>query len=146
MLKKRFIFIFTHNSIQVYTSLYILYVFEKYDHTAAVIEEAKQNAQNFKFSSMLCMFALSAVIGCAIESYYPITNDSALKEDWDSLAKMFNCSVYPREFSNGELLESVHILHCTVMPKRYLIDRSIPMAKNHFVQLVILSLESTTSL
>lgn len=34
---------------------------------------------------MVCMFALSTVIQCAIQSYYPLTNDTVAKENWDSL-------------------------------------------------------------
>ena len=34
---------------------------------------------------MVCMFALSTVIQCAIQSYYPLTNDTVVKENWDSL-------------------------------------------------------------
>ena len=112
-----------------------LSVFEKYDNTAAVIEEAKHNAHNYEFSSMMCMFALTTVIDCTIQSYYPITNDSASRQDWDSLAKMFNCSIYPRQFLDGDFLENVHIFRCAAMPQRYLVDREIPTRKNHFVTL-----------
>ena len=112
-----------------------LSAFEKYDSTAAVVEEAKHNAHNYEFSWMMCMFALATVIDCTIQSYYPITNDSAQRQDWDSLAKMFNCSIYPRQFLDGDFLENVHIFRCAAMPQRYLVDREIPTRKNHFVTL-----------
>ena len=107
-----------------------LSVFEKHDHTAAVIEEAKQNAQNFKFSFMLCMFALSVLSILTI----PLLTIQHRKKTGTLWQK---CSIvlFNQENSDGELLESVHNLRCAVMPRRYLIDRSIPMAKNHFVPL-----------
>ena len=67
-----------------------LSVYENLDCSAAVIEEAKNNAKNFEFISM-CLCALASVLGCTIESYFPVTTDSAPREEWDSLAKMFNC-------------------------------------------------------
>jgi hypothetical protein len=69
-----------------------LSVFETQSLVAAVIEEAQLNAQNFKFSSMMCMFALATVINCRIESYYPVGKDLSPREEWDSLEKMFNCT------------------------------------------------------
>ena len=72
--------------------------FEQSDGIAAVLEEAKQTANNYTFSSMMCMLALSTVIQCAIQSYFPVSNDTAEKENWDSLAKMFNCTIYPRDY------------------------------------------------
>ena len=84
-------------------------VFEKLGSNAAVVEEAKNNANNSEFSSMMCFFALASVCGCTIESYYPITNDSAPKQDWDYLAKMFNCTVFPRQEVDVNVLERVHI-------------------------------------
>ena len=109
-----------------------LSVFEKHDSTAAVVEEAKCN-----FPSTMCMFALASVIGCTIESYYPISNDSAAKENWDSLAKMFNCSIHPRYWYANEsaIYPGVHIFRCATMPARFLVDRKVPEVKNHFVAL-----------
>ena len=65
-----------------------LSVYENLDCSAAVIEEAKNDAKNFE--SMMCLCALASVLGCTIESYFPVTTDSAPREEWDSLAKMFN--------------------------------------------------------
>lgn len=108
---------------------------EKNGHIAAVVEEAKRNANNYKWSSMMCMFALSTAIHCIIQSYYPIKNDSAAKEDWDSLEKMFNCSIKPRQPFDDSSIKNVHIFRCAAIPVRYLVDRKIPETKNHFVAL-----------
>ena len=59
--------------------------FENSNEIAAVLEEAKETEKNYTFSSMVCMFALSTVIQCAIQSFYPLTNDTVAKENWDSL-------------------------------------------------------------
>ncbi len=109
--------------------------FEKFNEIAAVLEEAKQTAKNYTFSSMVCMFALSTVIQCAIQSYYPLTNDTVAKENWDSLAKMFDCTIYLRDYLHGNAIEYVHIFCCAAMPPSYLVDRRIPSTKNHFVTL-----------
>ena len=100
-----------------------LSVFEKHDQTAAVVEEAKHNMHNYEFSLMMCMFALATVINCTIRPYYPITNDSLPRQDWDSLVKMFNCSIYPRLFLDGDFLENVRIFCCATMPQRYLVNQ-----------------------
>jgi hypothetical protein len=81
------------------------------------------------------LFALASVLGCTIESYYLITNDSAPKQDWDSLAKMFNCTVFPRQDVDVNILEKVHIFRCAAMPQQYLVDRHMPIKKNHYVLL-----------
>jgi hypothetical protein len=41
--------------------------FENSNEIAAVLEEVKETAKNYTFSSMVCMFALSTVIQCAIQ-------------------------------------------------------------------------------
>jgi phosphotransacetylase len=43
--------------------------FENSNEIAAVLEEAKETAKNYAFSSMVCIFTLSTVIQCAIQSY-----------------------------------------------------------------------------
>jgi hypothetical protein len=101
----------------------------------AVIEKARNNAKNYQFSTMLCFFALALVLGCTIESYYPITNDSAPQQEWNSLEKMFNCTVSPRQEVDVSMLETVHIFRCAAMPTRYLADQHIPDHKNHYVVL-----------
>lgn len=64
-----------------------LTAFEERGHDATVIAEAIANAQNYEFSSMICMMALSSVINRSIESYYPITNDLGPPDQWDSWRK-----------------------------------------------------------
>ena len=60
--------------------------FENSNEIAAVLEEAKETAKiTHSHLNMVCMFALSTVIQCAIQSYYPLTNDTVAKENWDSL-------------------------------------------------------------
>ena len=114
-------------------------VFETNGEIAAVLKEAKQNAQIPNALSMMCMFALATVIGCAIHSYFPVTDDSATSQNWDTLAKMFNCSINPRQHVDGDVHECVHIFRCVAMLQRYLVDRVIPDRKNHFVALCHLS-------
>ena len=48
---------------------------------------------------------------------------------------MFNCTVYPRQDVNVSLLDVIHIFRCAAMPQRYLVDRHIPVKKNHYVPL-----------
>ena len=75
---------------------------------------------------MVCMFALSTVIQCAIQSYYPLTNDTVVKENWDSLDSIVQSIVYPRDYLDGSAIEYVHIFRCAAMPPSYLVDRRIP--------------------
>jgi hypothetical protein len=107
---------------------------EKDGNIASVIEEAEQNSKNFQFSSMMCMFGLATVIGCTIQSYFPISNETAPKEQWNSLAKMYNCTIKPRF---GQDPTIIHIFRCAALPSRYLVDRKIPELKNHFVALCL---------
>ena len=109
--------------------------FENVNGVAAIVEEAKEIAKNFTFSSMVCMFALSTVIQCGIQSYYPTTIDNVTKENWDSLAKMFNCTIHPRDHIDGSEIDYLHIFRCAPMPPSFLVDRKIPSTKNHFVAL-----------
>ena len=67
------------NAFAICLSDSALSIFESQGLVAAFIEEAQLNAQNFTFSS--------------IESYYPVSKDSSPREEWDSLEKMFNCTV-----------------------------------------------------
>jgi hypothetical protein len=106
-----------------------------YDNIPVVKDEARNIAKDYTFSSMVCMFALSTVIECGIQSYYPLTNDTVARDNWDSLAKMFNCTIYPRDYLDGSTIEYVHIFRCAAMPPSYLVDRRIPSTKNHFVTL-----------
>ena len=81
------------------------------------------------------MFGLATAVHCTIQSYYPITDDSAAKEDWDSLARMYNCSINPRVFVDDGSIENIHIFRCASMPHSYLVDCKVPTKKNHFVAL-----------
>ena len=73
------------NAFAICLSDSALSIFESQGLVAAVIEEAQLNAQNFTFSSMI--FHLLS------ESYYPAKKDLSQREEWDSLEKMFNCTV-----------------------------------------------------
>ena len=101
---------------------------------AAVLEEAKETAKNYTFSSMVCMFALSTVIQCAIQSYYPLTNDTVAKENWDSLDSIVQY-IHGIILMAASAIEYVHIFRCAAMPPSYLVDHRIPSTKNHFVTL-----------
>jgi hypothetical protein len=102
--------------------------FENSNEIAAVLEEAKETAKNYTFSFMVCMFALSTVIQCAIQSYYPFTNDTVAKENWDSLDSIV-------QYIHGIILMAVQLNMSIsfVVPPSYLVDRRIPSTKNHFV-------------
>ena len=52
------------------------FVLEKGNHLTAVYGEAQYIARNFRFSSFLCLLAISSVIGLPIEAYYPINCDA----------------------------------------------------------------------
>jgi hypothetical protein len=85
---------------------------------------------------MVCMFALASVSTCTIESYYPVVNDQTPPEKWNSLSKMFNCTIHPRECLNFDIPENnVHIFRCATMPLDFLEKRKIPSRKNHFIAL-----------
>lgn len=111
-----------------------LSMFEKHGEVAAIAEEARCNSNNHSFSSMMCMFALATVTGCTIQSYFPISNEAAPMEQWDSLAKMYNCSINPR---SGNVGENVHIFRCAALLPQYIIDRKVPALKNHYVALCL---------
>ena len=72
------------NAFAICLSDSALSIFESQGLVAAAIEEAQLNAENFTFSFMI--FHL-------FESYYPASKDSSPREEWDSLEKMFNCTV-----------------------------------------------------
>ena len=111
--------------LQCVYQMQLLPLFEHVDEIAAVIQEAKQIAKNYMFSSMVCVLALSTVIQCGIESYFPVTKDNAGKEKWDSLAKMFHCTIFPwNDLNDGKSNEYVHIFRCAAMPPRYLVDQT----------------------
>ena len=67
------------NAFAICLSNSALSIFESQGLVAAVIEEVQLNAQNFTFSST--------------ESCYPVSKDSSPREEWDSLEKVFNCTV-----------------------------------------------------
>jgi hypothetical protein len=98
-----------------------LTIFENCNEIAAVLEEAKETAKNYTFSSMVYMFALSTVIQCAIQSFYPLANDTVAKENWDSLDSIVHI-IYPRDYLDGSAIEYVHIFRCAAMPPSYLVD------------------------
>ena len=107
--------------------------FRKEDPGSAIFAEAVNNAHNRNFSSFLCLLSLSSVLKLPIESYYPIGDDSSM----DSLSVMFNCTIYPREWSttDDEEAAKIHIFRCAILPLDYLENRVIPEAKNHYVSL-----------
>ena len=59
--------------------------------------------------------------------------NTAPKEDWNSLAEMFNGTMYPRNYIEGNAMEYVHLFRSAAMPPSYLVDQNIPSTKNHFV-------------
>ena len=70
------------NAFAICLSDSALSIFESQGLVAAFIEEAQLNAQNFTFSSMI--FHLLS---------HTVSKDSSPREEWDSLEKMFNCTV-----------------------------------------------------
>jgi hypothetical protein len=104
--------------------------FKNSNEIAAVLEEAKETAKNYTFSFMVCMFALSTVIQCVIQSYYLFTNDTVAKENWDSLDSIV-------QYIHGIILMAVQLNMSIsfIVPPSYLVDRRIPSTKNNFVTL-----------
>ena len=105
--------------------------FRKEDPNSAILAEAVNNAHNHQFSSFLCLLSLSSVVNLPIESYYPADSDNSK----DSLACMFNCTIYPREWSTSLQTDRLHIFRCAVLPLDYLQTRVVPQTKNHYVTL-----------
>ena len=66
------------------------------------------------------MFTLSTVIQCAIQSYYPLINDTVAKVQFSLIILMA-----------VQLNMSISF----IVPPSYLVDRRIPSTKNHFVTL-----------
>ena len=105
--------------------------FRKEDPNSAILAEAVNNAHNHQFSSFLCLLSLSSVVNLRIELYYPAGPDNSK----DSLACMFNCTIYPREWSTSLQTDRLHIFRCAVLPLDYLETRVVPQTKNHYVAL-----------
>ena len=68
-----------------------------------------------------------------VQSYFLISNNTAPKENWDSLAEMFNGTIYPRNYIDGNTMEYAHLFRSSARPPSYLVDQNIPSTKNPFV-------------
>ena len=109
-------------------------LFEKDNHLPSVYREALHIAKNFRFSSFLCVLAVSSVIGLPIETYFPTNgNDEILQPN--SCESLFNCTVYPR-ISKSTIHERIHIFRCASLPVEFLKTQKFPEAKNHYVPLI----------
>ena len=83
--------------------------FKQSDEIVAVFEEAKQTVNDYIFSSMICMLALSTAIQCTIQSPM-VLQQKKIGIPW------LKCLIVQC---------NVHFFHCAAMPKRYLVDRKI---------------------
>ena len=86
------------------------------DYSSAVREEAQINVTDARYSSFLCLLALSTVIGQPLESYFPKVNDD--QNDVEDLRKcelIRNGCIMPRE-SISENNEKIHLLQCASVP------------------------------
>ena len=102
------------------------------DPCLAILAEAAHNSNNWNYSSFMCLLALSSVVKLPIESYFPI--DKTV----NTLSIMFNCTIYPREWSTTTGLSDttrIHIFRCAALPINYLPTREIPGKKDHYVAL-----------
>ena len=81
---------------------------EKGNRLPAVYEEGQYIARNFRFSSFLCLLAMSSVIGLPIEAYYPIDAEKLQLNSYESL---FNCTLNPR-ITQSALNKKIHIFCC----------------------------------
>ena len=107
----------------------------KNNPSEAVIAEARNNANNYEYSSFICVLALSNVLKLPIESYYPIPLSSdGSNEVIDNHGIMFNSTVFPRD-AEQDMSERVHIFRCAMMPISYLKSTKIPEKKDHYVAL-----------
>ena len=103
------------------------------DQIAAVIEEAKHIARKHSPASLLCLLALSTVIGMTIECYYPIDGDTV--KDLHEL--QFNVTVRPRPGNSLQSQEKeIHLFRCALAPVDDLSTTSFPAKKDHFIPLM----------
>ena len=106
------------------------------DYSSAVRAEAQINVSDARYSSFLCLLALSTVTGQPIESYFPITNDD--QSDAKDLRKselIRNGCIMPKE-SISQNDEKIHLFQCASVPIEYLYTTIIPERKDHFVPLL----------
>lgn len=119
---------------------------EKDNKNAAILAEASNNCHNYMYSSFICLLALSSVVGCTIESYFPIAKEKDNAEDETvqkgSLELMFNTCVLPRHLTMP-VLRKIHIFRCASSPIDFVQAQQIPENKDHYVSL--LQLKETTS-
>ena len=115
-------------------SNYAFKVFDKNNRSLAVNAEAGNVAKNFRFSSFLCVLALSTVVGRPIESYFPVeTRDTG---DRDVYEMLFNICVLPRTSIEAIPSEPIHIFTCCSVPAHFIASGYLGDVKNHHVPLV----------
>ena len=66
------------------------------DRFSAIKMEAKETAQNCRFSSFMSMLGLSIAVRQPIESYFPVKDP----RQFNSYIKLFNCTIVPRQYSS----------------------------------------------
>ena len=126
------------NTLAMCLSDAALSVLQKEFPDIGIITEAIDKADEYKYSSLMCMLSLSSVVNVPIESYYPIANE----EDMNSLEVMFNCTILPRQIlvedanAKGPEGEKIHIFRCAMQPN----DLTDPfevanLPKDHYVAL-----------
>ena len=131
VLSKKAKFANENNAFMILLSYDAADCYVKGDRFSSVQGEAIHISQNFKFASMLCMFALSSAIKTTIESYYPITDGN----ENDRYEAIFNCTITPRLISNARN-EKIHIFRCASVPITFLLSGKLPNNKNHYVPLL----------
>ena len=109
-------------------------VFEKNNKKLCVQAEAIHNAKSFTFSSMLCMLALSSVLGMTIESYYPVGSGSDIGGN-NIYEYFFNRTISPRTSALASN-HKIHILCCSTTPANFLGKGKHSLPYNHYVPLL----------
>ena len=112
-----------------------------------VIAEAKLNARNLQFSSILCMLALFSILQLPIGSYFLM----AFEKSTNSLSCMFNCTILPRQITEGCLENYTFFVvqHCLLiifkslsfLPRKIIMLPSyilIPIAQTKIISNLIL--------
>ena len=98
-----------------------------------VCNEAVSNCQNRKWSSFLCMLAVSSVVSGNIISYYPDCGDAKLK-------LLFNCKIEPRKAIRS--MPDINTLFCF----EGAIKAGDAFKVNHYVPLIVQQIKSKRKL
>ena len=107
--------------------------FYKEGLTSAILAEAKLNANNYNFSSFICILGLSSALKQKIECFCPI--ETTTNGSHSASEVLFNQSVYPREGFIPRK-EVIYIFFCASTNIDFINTGKCIQRKNHFVPLL----------